>query len=146
MKKNLSTKDRAIKNFFDLEARLEVLKSLKSHEEQKFKRVVLDDFNRKIERVNEEIKLSESLFKHGWIYVIAWSRDCDMCESTRVYKFQSIKAYYKAQERFGESLEGPGSFYMITKEQYDDERREPTRDRDRIMEAFENGRGYSIYV
>jgi hypothetical protein len=35
---------------------------------------------------------------------------------------------------------------MITKEQYDDERREPTRDRDRIMEAFENGRGYSIYV
>jgi hypothetical protein len=146
MKKNLSTKDRAIENYFKLEARLQILKSLKSHEEQKFKQVVLDDFNRKIERVNEEIKLSESLFKYGWIYVIAWSRDCDMCESTRVYKFQSIKAYYKAQKRFGESLEGPGSFYMITKEQYDDERREPTRDRDRIMEAFENGRGYSIYV
>jgi hypothetical protein len=146
MKKNLSTKDRAIQNYFKLDARLEVLKSLKSHEEQKFKRVVLDDFNRKIERVNEEIKLSESLIKYGWIYVSTWSRDCDMCESTRVYKFQSIKAYYKANDSFGESLEGPGSFSIITKEQYDEERREPTRDRDRILEAFENGNGYSIYV
>lgn len=146
MKKNLSTKDRAIENYFQLDARLEILNSLKSHEEEKFKRIVLSDFNRKIERVKEEIKMSESLMKHGWIYVSAWSRDCDMCESTRVYKFQSIKAYYKAYNSFGESLEGPGSFDIITKEQYDGERREPTRSRDRIMEAFENGRGYSIYV
>lgn len=146
MKKNLTTKEKAIENYFQLDARLEILKSLKSHEEYKFERLVLSDFNNKIERVKEEIKLSESLIKHGWIYVSAWSRDCDMCESTRVCRFQSIKAYYKAMKEFGESLEGAGSFVMITKEQYDDERREPTRSRDRIMEAFENGRGYSIYV
>lgn len=146
MKNNLSTKERAIDNLIELDARLQMLNLLKSHEQEKFKQKVLNDFDRKIERVKREIEMGKSLAKHGWIYVSEWSRDCDMCESTRVCKFQSIKAYYKAEQSFAEGLEGAGSFCVISKEQYDDERREPTRSRDRIMEAFENGRGWSIYV
>lgn len=146
MKNNLSTKERAVENVIDLALRLELLTQLKIREEQRFKQLVLNDFNRKIERMKQEIDMNKSLSKHGWIYVSSWSRDCDMCESTRVSKYQSIKAYYKAEQQFGESLEGPGSFCIISKEEYDNERREPTRSRDRIMEAYENGNGYSIYV
>ena len=146
MKKINGTKLKAYQKIHELSSQKELVLSIKQHEEEKFRRKVIADFERKLERIKLEMEMNVSLAKYGWIFVKGWSRDCDMCESTRVYKFQSIKAYYKAYDSFGESLEGPGSFSIITKEQYDEERREPTRDRDRILEAFENGNGYSIYV
>jgi hypothetical protein len=149
MKKKTSlngTKRKAIESLLVNVDRVELLKELKLRQQELFKRKVLDSFDRDIQRLEEEIEMNKSLANYGWIYVKAWSRDCDMCESTRVYKFQSIKAYYKAYDSFCEWLEGPGSFHPITKDEYDDEMREPTRSRDRIMEAYENGNGTSIYV
>jgi hypothetical protein len=140
------TRQKALASLLESADKLQLVKDLKARQEYLFQRRVIDDFNRKIDTIENEIEMNKSLVKNGWIYVKAWSRDCDMCESTRVYKFQSIKAYYKAYDSFCEWLEGPGSFHLITKDEYDDEMREPTRSRDRIMEAFENGRGYSIYV
>ncbi len=140
------TRQKALASLLESVDKLQLVKDLKARQEYLFQRRVIDDFNRKIDTIENEIKMNESLVKNGWIYVKAWSRDCDMCESTRVYKFQSIKAYYKMYDNFCEWLEGPGSFYLITKNEYDDEMREPTRSRDRIMEAYENGNGTSIYV
>ena len=95
-----STRFRAIEQYLDNGIRKDLLIALKQQQEELFKRRVLDDFNRKIQKLEYENSLLKSLSKYGWIYVEQWSRDCDMCESTRVSKYQSVKAYYKAEQRF----------------------------------------------
>jgi hypothetical protein len=102
-----------------------------------------------LDRLREEIELSNCLKEYGWIYIETWSRDCDMCESSSVSKYQSIKAYHKAVERACEWAEGPVTFTIITKDQYNAYAKPGNRlgrTRDRIMEAYENGNGSSIYV
>ncbi len=146
MKNNLSTKKNAFKQEYLLDKKKELVFELMNRQKYLFQQKVILPMEKEITKIDLEIKMYQSLQDYGWIYVSAWSRDCDMCESTRVYKFQSIKAYYKAERRFYEGLEGTGCFSLCSKSQYDDEMREPTRTRDRIMEAYENGNGWSIYV
>jgi hypothetical protein len=146
MKKINGTKLKAYQKIHELSSQKELVLSIKQHEEEKFRRKVIADFERKLERIKLEMEMNVSLAKYGWIFVKGWSRDCDMCESTRVYKFQSIKAYYKLEKNFYEWLEGPGYLNLISKDEYDSEHKEPTRSRDRILEAYENGNGFSIYV
>ena len=72
-----------------------------------------------------------------------------MCESTSVFKTQSLKKYNKRIQDAYEWAEGPMSFSIITKEEYDAFKKPGNRlgrTRDRIMEAYENGNGTSIYV
>jgi len=78
------------------------------------------------------------------IYYTVWSRDCDMCESTNAGYVYGEKNWDKMMDEVGEWAEGPVSYERISKEEYEEFVAPPVRDR--IMEAYENGRGTSIYV
>jgi len=76
--------------------------------------------------------------------VYVWSRDCECVESDRVvWIHPEAGELDELTDQTEESAEGPYSISMITQEQAADF--EPTY-RDRIMEAYENGRGSSHYV
>jgi hypothetical protein len=79
------------------------------------------------------------------VYYSYFSRDCDMCESYNAYEY---KNYYQARNQQAESYEwaeGPMSYDEISKEEYQDLSGH-YHTRDRVMEAYENGNGSSIYV
>jgi hypothetical protein len=77
------------------------------------------------------------------IYGIWWSRDCDMCESSSPIRFNNKRAMDKYMDRAAEWAEGPQSFAECSKEEF---KGATTQTRDRVMEAYENGMGTSIYV
>jgi hypothetical protein len=77
------------------------------------------------------------------IYAVRWSRDCDMCESNRRVEFKNRFAMEYAEMHMYEDAEGPQSITVITKSEYDEFENST---RDRVMEAYENGNGFSIYV
>jgi hypothetical protein len=82
------------------------------------------------------------------IYWELFSRDCDMCESTSY----GVSASYREHHEWltnpdnWDWVEGATSVNEISKDDYDSEVNQPRRIRDRVMEAYENGRGNSIYV
>jgi hypothetical protein len=128
--------------------------TIASHKEivslvKKQKNARLAIYNQLLEQIDKIISLADCLANYGWIYVEIWSRDCDMCESTSVRKFQSIHKYFKFWESVGEWAEGPVGITTISKQEYDAYHK-PNNDlgrvRDRIMEAYENGNGTSINV
>lgn len=83
---------------------------------------------------------------YGKIYYSHWSRDCDMCESAGVSVFYGTKKMFdKAYDQAAEWADGPFSWEIISKEEYL-ERKGERYFRDRVMEAYENGNGTSIYV
>lgn len=80
------------------------------------------------------------------IYYSYFSRDCDMCETSYVDVFKAgKKAFLKMQEDACKWADGPMSWTPISKEEYEAEKG-MVHHRDRVMEAFENGMGRSIYV
>jgi hypothetical protein len=79
------------------------------------------------------------------VYASYWSRDCDMCETADVRKYRNYFQYLKAIESYGEWADGPFTLNEITKGEYL-MREGETYHRDRVMEAYENGNGRSIYV
>ena len=66
-----------------------------------------------------------------------------MCESTSAFTCRSMREYYKAMQEAGEWAEGPATFDIVSKEEYQEF---CPSSRDRVMEAYENGNGNSIYV
>lgn len=89
--------------------------------------------------------LNEGLreFPNAPYTVCTWSRDCDMCESTRVRTYPSMFGLIRSLIGWWDGLEwaeGPESWSIV----------EPAPDsnhtHDRVMAAFEDGRGTSIYV
>jgi hypothetical protein len=142
---NVSTKKRA--------AILKAISKMRIHEIEKIKEQEIKNIHQKysgeLYGLNSDIEALECLRQYGWIYASVWSRDCDMCESTSVFKTQSLKKYNKRILDAYEWAEGPMSFSIITKEEYDAFKKPGNRlgrTRDRIMEAYENGNGTSIYV
>jgi len=95
------------------------------------------------DKLNERISLLEDLALFGEFFIETWSRDCDMCESTSVARYTSMKEYDEAMDAVEGWAEGPVSFTHISKE--DADKFEP-HTRDRVMEAYENGNGWSIHV
>lgn len=77
------------------------------------------------------------------VYWACWSRDCDMCESTSRGFSYGHKAYNKMLDGVEYWAEGPVEYTLLSKAEYEDVE---TGSRDRIMEAYENGNGSSIYV
>lgn len=82
------------------------------------------------------------------IYWSLFSRDCDMCEST---SFGKSKNYREHEDWLNDPdewdwVEGATSVDIISRDEWLHHVGEPVRVRDRIMEAYENGRGNSIYV
>lgn len=77
------------------------------------------------------------------VYAVHFSRDCDMCESNRRIEFKNRFDYNYSLMHIMDDAEGPQSLTIISKEEYDEFK---SSNRDRVMEAFENGNGFSIYV
>ena len=90
-------------------------------------------------------------FKQAWqkvrllqfwpVYAVSWGRDCDCVEWTANHKFPTYWHYTKACEEMAANAEGPCSMWIVSKDQYLSFAPEH---RDRVMEAFENGRNYSV--
>ena len=75
--------------------------------------------------------------------VYIWSRDCDQVEGDRVtWIHPEAGEYDELVEREEENAEGPLRIRLITQEQAAEF--EPTQ-RDRALEAYENGRGANAY-
>ena len=77
------------------------------------------------------------------LYAVRFSRDCDMCESYHRTEFRNWFAYQYALIHMYDDAEGPQSITLISKEEYEGFE---SHTRDRVMESFENGNGFSIYV
>jgi hypothetical protein len=100
------------------------------------------DFRRNIPETYLEARaeLAEQIASNAvgdsvWVY--EWGRDCDMCESSTVYKIPaSVMAFLLREKSIYECAEGPTSFRVITPEQAADFQPEF---RDRIAEAWDNG-------
>ena len=75
-------------------------------------------------------------FLQVWpIYFKVWSRDCDCCETTEVYKFWSFWQANKAIEASYLDAEGPVRWSRISKKEYVEHK---STFRDRVLEAYEN--------
>lgn len=95
------------------------------------------------ERAEFEKKLQKDIEQYGYFCMVVWSRDCDMCESTHVSRYESIEELEQSKEEAGEWAEGPVTWtYMDPREEEDF----VPGFRDRAMEAFENGRGTAVVL
>lgn len=77
------------------------------------------------------------------VYFATWSRDCDCVESTNAHRFPT---YYHAMRVLNHPDnwdEGPFQYWRISKNDYLAFRPEL---RDRILEAFEDGRGTHVNI
>jgi hypothetical protein len=75
-------------------------------------------------------------------YFEVYRRDCDLCESTNYYRYPLFILGYLELKREAELWdEGPFCFGTISKKEYLES---TPQTRDRILEAFENGRGTNV--
>ncbi|MDH5523068.1 MAG: hypothetical protein OEY01_03560 [Desulfobulbaceae bacterium] len=77
------------------------------------------------------------------VYVSYWFRDCDLCESSGAYKFNSFIEYKQWERDFLSDAEGPQSYSIITEEDF---KEIVPFTRDRVLEAFENGHGTKVIL
>lgn len=80
--------------------------------------------------------LLEILADQGGIHVIKWERDCDCAEWTSSHKFKSREEFEKFCDSRYANAEGPVSISVVSKKQY---KQFVPEERDRVLEAFENG-------
>ena len=111
------------------------------------KRINLDNVMRRKLRIvgtyraiRENLKLRLRYFNKP-VYVYYWSRDCDCVEGDSMEVYKSLREANKAIEHFYHWAEGACTHELVSKEDYDNF--ESTQ-RDRVMEAFEDGRNYSV--
>jgi hypothetical protein len=93
-------------------------------------------------RINERARTSGSRYVvNGKMFVYIWSRDCDCVESECIRKVNvcNMDLYIN---RVAESAEGAMRVYRVTEQEYL-EYVQP-QPRDRILEAFEEGRNYHV--
>jgi hypothetical protein len=72
----------------------------------------------------------------GHFCIVVWSRDCDMVETTRLVRYESVEEYYQSQEDAGDWAEGPVTWTYISIADAEDFQ---PHERDLIMENRENG-------
>lgn len=99
--------------------------------------------------ISNEFSLSKWLCDKGFrepIYVVKFSRDCDMVEAYYFLKFYTKKAFEEYEINAYEWAEGPVNFSIVSQHEWEQAHLEYTGPRDRILEAYENGRSWSIYV
>ena len=74
--------------------------------------------------------------RRGRVHVLHWSRDCDLCETTRIFTIKAtIEAFEEASDRCADSAEGPWSLRVVSHRFARDF--QPSS-RDRGLEHFEN--------
>jgi len=79
------------------------------------------------------------------IYYACSSTDCDMVSSSWYGVASNRKAYREVVDSLYESAEGSVGIGRVSKDEYLEYGHE-RHTRDRVMEAYENGRGWSTYV
>lgn len=78
----------------------------------------------------------------GTVAVEVWSRDCDCVEGTELYRIPaSVMAYEQFANRMYDNAEGSMSLTILTSEQAESFK---AYQRDRILEAFEEGETYYV--
>jgi len=92
---------------------------------------------------HEKERFLDILAESGGIHVIKWSRDCDCAESTSRHFFESRAEFEQWENSVYDWAEGPVSVKIVSRDEYEDF--EPYF-RDRVMEAYENGRGISVIL
>ncbi len=95
-----------------------------------------------------DLKLSikaKAAYLQIWpVYFETFSRDCDCAESTRAYRFPCYwLAIRNLSAKADDWSEGPFHYHQISRREYD--AFEPST-RDRILEAFEDGRGSAVIL
>jgi hypothetical protein len=76
------------------------------------------------------------------VTVEIWERDCDMVEATRLETIDAnLLALNRLYERLSRDAEGPFTVGMLTPNEAANWQRTY---RDRVLEAWENGRTYSV--
>ena len=98
------------------------------------------------EFISPDLIAEVKIYKYEKIYTSNWARDCDMCEKTTFREFDTRKDYEDFLENEAEWAEGPSRSTEISEEEYNECSNQPNEVRDRIMEAYEDGRGFSIIV
>jgi len=107
------------------------------------KRIKKDAEERERRERAAEVIYESDILTHGHFCMIVWSRDCDMCESTNLSRYESVEQFYKSQENAGEWAEGPVTWTYISHEDAEDFQ---SSTRDLIMENRENGGdGFHLY-
>jgi len=93
----------------------------------------------------EKEEIVQQIDNYGGVYLHICTRDCDMVESdyTSFWEVADWNEWTAEIDRFSDGLEGPCSMNLISREEH---KGHQTTSRDRVMEAYENGRGNSIYV
>ena len=106
--------------------------------------VELDNYSKEY-FIKEIMNTGEAFPPTGPFFVSYWSRDCDMCETSRVYK---VDTYEELLENFIDYIdglewqEGPSSWSLVPEDEYWGDHVDT---RDRVMEAYENGgNGYWV--
>ena len=96
--------------------------------------------------IHRKIGLWWNKLRYRPIYYSFYGRDCDMCEWGYVEIYDAgKKSFERMQKKELEWADGPMSWTIIAKGEYEEYKNERYH-RDRVMEAYENGRGTSIYV
>lgn len=95
-----------------------------------------------LERFDEAKRFLAAHAIDGKVTLEVWQRDCDMAEWTEKHVIDAIpEIYFAFAERLSREAEGPIRIRVLTPAETAEW--EPS-ERDRAMEAFENGRGMSI--
>lgn len=97
----------------------------------------------KVREVKLKLDIETSIEMYGSAYFEIWSRDCDMVESTCYVEINSYEEYESMEYDLAENAEGPFFCNLISQEHYINA---IPYTRDRVMEAYENGKGNSIYI
>lgn len=83
----------------------------------------------------------DEMAERGWVALVVWQRDCDMCESHTRYKVRATSwDVDRMLDRIYSNAEGPVHWHL----QRMSDAFEPTF-RDRALEAFEDGHPHAIY-
>jgi hypothetical protein len=95
-----------------------------------------------------DVTVAQGIIEHydidGKLHLHVWERDCDMMEVTRrVIIDANITAYRKYAEELAEGAEGPYTVELMSREESD---KFTPSERDRIMEAYENGNTSPYFV
>jgi len=110
----------------------------------KYKRYIRWEWLKQVNLTEFKLWWSECVLRKP-IYAEYFSRDCDMCEVSGYEVFKSRKEFNSYCRSAYENAEGETWVSRTSKRNYEQYGNE-VHTRDRIMEAFENGRGTSVWV
>jgi len=117
-----------------------------SHKTSKsFKRLIREEYAKGCDWLEEKQATAEEIAlnqKDGFLRLIIWSRDCDCVESTYATTIPATLTHYtNFCTKEYEYAEGAMSINIVTEKEYQEF--QPYQ-RDRILEAFENGNTYNV--